>query len=84
VCYIGVNTKARNEDPSANELFARFEPLMKQFDGRPHWGKHFTLTPDDLTRMYGSAYETFKKIRKELDPAGVFENTLIRNLFPAG
>lgn len=82
VCYIGVNTKAHNEDPSANELFARFEPLMKQLGGRPHWGKHFTLTPDDLTRMYGADYETFKEIRDELDPSGLFENTLIRNLFP--
>jgi FAD/FMN-containing dehydrogenase len=82
VCYIGVNTKAHNEDPSANELFARFEPLMKQLGGRPHWGKHFTLTPDDLTRMYGADYETFKTIRNELDPNGLFENSLIRNLFP--
>ena len=82
VCYIGVNTKAHNEDPSANELFARFEPLMKQFGGRPHWGKHFTLTPDDLTKMYGADYEKFKAIRNELDPTGTFENTLIRNLFP--
>ena len=82
VCYIGVNTKAHNEDPSANELFARFEPLMKELGGRPHWGKHFTLVPDDLTRMYGSNYETFKRIRAELDPTGLFENTLIRNLFP--
>ena len=82
VCYIGVNTKAHNEDPSANELFARFEPLMKELGGRPHWGKHFTLVPDDLTRMYGSNYVTFKRIRAELDPTGLFENTLIRNLFP--
>jgi L-gulonolactone oxidase len=82
VCYIGVNTKAHNEDPSANELFARFEPLMKQLGGRPHWGKHFTLTPDDLTRMYGANYDTFKQIRHQLDPTGLFENTLIRNLFP--
>jgi FAD/FMN-containing dehydrogenase len=77
-----VNTKAHNEDPSANELFARFEPLMKQLGGRPHWGKHFTLTPDDLTRMYGANYDTFKQIRHQLDPTGLFENTLIRNLFP--
>ena len=82
VCYIGVNTKAHNEDPSANELFARFEPLMKELGGRPHWGKHFTLVPDDLTRMYGGNYVTFKRIRAELDPTGLFENTLIRNLFP--
>lgn len=82
VCYIGINTKAHNEDPSANELFARFEPLMKQLGGRPHWGKHFTLTPDDLTTMYGPSYEKFKAIRNALDPSGLFENTLIRNLFP--
>jgi FAD/FMN-containing dehydrogenase len=82
VCYIGINTKAHNEDPSANELFARFEPLMKQFGGRPHWGKHFTLTPQELEQMYGENYTTFKRIRAELDPTGLFENSLIRNLFP--
>jgi FAD/FMN-containing dehydrogenase len=82
VCYIGVNTKAHNEDPSANELFARLEPLMKQLGGRPHWGKHFTLTPEELSKMYGADYEKFKAIRNELDPTGLFENTLIRNLFP--
>jgi alditol oxidase len=54
---------------------------MKELGGRPHWGKHFTLTPEELTRMYGSNYETFKRIRMELDPTGLFENTLIRNLF---
>jgi len=55
---------------------------MKQLGGRSHWGKHFTLTPDDLERMYGANYETFKRIREDLDPTGLLENTLIRNLFP--
>jgi hypothetical protein len=31
----------------SDELFARYEPLMKELGRRPHWGKHFTLTPED-------------------------------------
>jgi len=80
VCYIGINTQAHNTEPSSNELYARFEPMMKDLGGRPHWGKHFTLTPQDLNAMY-PRYDRFKEIRRELDPHNVFSNTLINYLF---
>jgi FAD/FMN-containing dehydrogenase len=76
VCYIGVSTQ-----PNANEVYARVEPIMKDFGGRPHWGKHFTLRRSEVEAMYPDSYEKFRQVRKELDPNGVFANTLLRQLF---
>jgi L-gulonolactone oxidase len=76
VCYIGVSTQS-----NANEVYARVEPLMKEFNGRPHWGKHLSLTREEVEEMYPDTYDKFRKLRKELDPHGVFANTLIRHLF---
>jgi FAD/FMN-containing dehydrogenase len=76
VCYIGAATQ-----PNANEVFERFEPIMKGFGGRPHWGKCFTLTRGELEAMYPNTYDTFRKIRKDLDPQGVFSNEFVRQLF---
>ena len=77
VCYIGVSSQ-----PNANEVNARVEPIFKFYGGRPHWGKHFSLTRREVQEMYPDTYDTFARIRKELDPNGVFGNTLLRELFP--
>jgi FAD/FMN-containing dehydrogenase len=76
VCYVGVSTQ-----PNANEVYSRVEPIMKDFGGRPHWGKHFSLTRSEVEAMYPDSYETFRNIRKQLDPKGVFTNTLLQQLF---
>jgi FAD/FMN-containing dehydrogenase len=76
VCYIGVSTQ-----PNANEMYSRVEPVMKDFGGRPHWGKHFTLQRREVEAMYPDSYDTFRQMRKQLDPNGVFSNTLLRQLF---
>ena len=76
VCYIGVSTQ-----PNANEVYSRVEPIMKDLGGRPHWGKHFSLKRSEVEAMYADSYDKFCKIRKELDPKGVFTNTLIQQLF---
>ena len=76
VCYIGVSTQ-----PNANEVYARVEPIMKDLGGRPHWGKHFTLRRSEVEAMYPDSYEKFRQIRKQLDPQGVFTNTLLSQLF---
>jgi L-gulonolactone oxidase len=75
VCYVGAST----EDNTA-EVFARFEPLMRTFEGRPHWGKHFTLTRKDIQGMYPATYDSFVDLRNALDPDKVFSNSLLREL----
>jgi FAD/FMN-containing dehydrogenase len=74
-CWIGAST----EDNTA-EVFARFEPLMQKFRGRPHWGKHFTLTRDAIKGMYGKRYDDFLALRGVFDPDRVFANTFLRDV----
>jgi FAD/FMN-containing dehydrogenase len=76
VCYIGVSTQ-----PNANEVYSRIEPLMKDLGGRPHWGKHFSLRRSEVEAMYGDSLDQFRKLRKQLDPKGVFTNSLIEEFF---
>jgi len=80
VCYIGV---ASGVDVMANapEVFERFEPIMRSFGGRPHWGKHFNLNRKELAAMYPSTHDAFVQERRQFDPTGVFLNSLLRDLF---
>jgi len=76
VCYIGASTQT-----NATEVFERFEPIMKDLGGRPHWGKNYTLTRDEVERMYGEGYKAFAEIRKECDPGNVFANSFVSYYF---
>jgi L-gulonolactone oxidase len=76
VCYIGANTQ-----DNANEVFQRFEPLMKSLGGRPHWGKHFTMTGGEIRAMYPDTFQQFADLRAQWDPGNVFANSLIHELF---
>jgi L-gulonolactone oxidase len=76
VCYIGIST-----EDNANEVFERFEPIMRRLGGRPHWGKCYSLTQKDVAAMYPDSYEKFRTLRKQLDPRGVFANELMQQLF---
>ena len=55
--------------------------ILKEAGGRPHWGKHFSLTRKEVQAMYPDSYDKFCKIRRDLDPKGVFSNTLIHQYF---
>lgn len=76
VAYIGASTLE-----NATEVFERFEPLMKDLDGRPHWGKNFTLTRSEVRQMYGAGYKRFCDIRASLDPNGIFTNSFLSGFF---
>jgi FAD/FMN-containing dehydrogenase len=76
VCYIGVSSLT-----NAMELFEQIEPIFRELGGRPHWGKHYNLTRQQLEEMYGDNYHRFVEIRREMDPDGVFLNTLLERFF---
>jgi len=54
--------------------------LLGEFGARVHWGKLHFLTHEQLLARYPAA-ETFIRIRRELDPAGIFLNDHLRPLF---
>ncbi|MFB8387127.1 D-arabinono-1,4-lactone oxidase [Microbacterium sp. NPDC055910] len=63
-----------------DDYFSDMEPMFLDFGGRPHWGKKHTRTASDLRRMYPE-WDEFQRIRRRLDPDGVFMNDYLRTLF---
>jgi FAD/FMN-containing dehydrogenase len=56
------------------------DALLSEFSARVHWGKLHFLTPERLHALYPEAGAFIKK-RRELDPAGMFLNEHLRELF---
>jgi FAD/FMN-containing dehydrogenase len=86
VCYIGASSATccvpiihKDNYP---EIFTRFEPIMREHGGVPHWGKIFSLTRDDVKALYPGTYKKFTDVRDELDPDRVFSNSMLDELFP--
>jgi L-gulonolactone oxidase len=80
VCYVGGYIFGKADVKS---FFKNYETLMKSksFGGRPHWGKHLTLSQQEARNLYPKTFDKFNDIRKELDPKGIFANDFIHNLF---
>lgn len=74
--YLAFHTH-RNADHGA--YFALMEAVMRDHDGRPHWGKLHTRTADDLTELY-PRFEEFLELRHRLDPDRVFSNPYLRRV----
>lgn len=59
------------------------QQTMKRLGGRPHWGKeNDQYTAADAQKEYGERYETYRTMRDELDPNGIFRNAYLDKFFP--
>ncbi|MEE2683335.1 MAG: D-arabinono-1,4-lactone oxidase [Actinomycetota bacterium] len=67
------------KDANPNPYFERVESIMRDFEGRPHWGKIHTLTCSDLAKSYPK-WERFLQIRTALDPDGHFTNAYLERV----
>ena len=77
--YIAVHRYWRED---YREYFAAVERIMRQFGGRPHWGKIHTLNAATLAELYPH-HADFVAVRDRLDPDRVFANPyLTRTLGP--
>jgi len=56
------------------------DALLGRFDARVHWGKLHHLTRDGLHARYPRAGD-FLRVRRDLDPDGLFLNEHLRPLF---
>jgi len=77
-CYIGAYVGSREW---ARGYFADLEALVSAYEGRPHWGKSFSLTHKQLRALY-PAYDEFNRLRRRCDPHGVFRNSFVDRVFP--
>lgn len=53
------------------DYFDDIESILRAHDGRPHWGKKHSLQGCALASLY-PRWTDFMKLRRELDPHGVF------------
>lgn len=76
-CYIAVH-RFHKDDHRA--LFRHIEPILKTAGGRPHWGKIHTLTHEDLLERHEDLAAACE-LRAEVDPAGMFRNSMVDRVF---
>lgn len=76
-CYIAVH-RFHKDDHRA--LFRHVEPILKAAGGRPHWGKIHTLTHEDLLERHEDLAAACE-LRAEVDPAGMFRNSMVDRVF---
>ncbi len=65
---------------SFREFFREVEAIFLDHEGRPHWGKIHMLTAERLRQLY-PGWKRFQAARRELDPAGVFSNAHLAQLW---
>jgi L-gulono-1,4-lactone dehydrogenase len=53
--------------------FEAVEAIMREYGGRPHWGKRHFQTAETLAPLY-PRWDAFRAARDELDPGRVFTN----------
>ena len=60
-------------DPAGRARFYEgFEWLMKEMGGRPHWAKNFETYRPELEALFGKDLESWRSVRDEVDPEGMF------------
>jgi FAD-linked oxidoreductase len=64
------------------EWFDRFESIVADVQGRPHWGKMHTLAADRLRPLY-PRFDDFRRVRAEVDPDGRFGNGYLTRVLGA-
>lgn len=68
-----------NQQTDHTDYFAGVERILRDYDGRPHWGKLHTRTIEDLEPAYPRMAE-FAAIRDRLDPDRIFTNAYLRRV----
>lgn len=76
----GVATPFQFWDLPYHAYFKRIEQVFLKYDGRPHWGKLYTLAADDFDRAY-LRWQDFLDVRETLDPGGRLLNPHLRRVF---
>ncbi|GCD89414.1 D-arabinono-1,4-lactone oxidase [Nocardioides sp. LS1] len=74
--YLAFHT---HRDADHTAYFAGVEAIMRDADGRPHWGKVHTRTAADLAPAY-PRFADFLALRDRLDPDRVFANGHLRKV----
>jgi alditol oxidase len=62
--------------PSVKKLLPLIEKELAPFNSRPHWGKLFTMPPQELRARY-TRLNDFVVLSQKYDPQGKFRNQFL-------
>lgn len=68
------------QERSADVYDELMQMTLSQYQGRPHWGKNSTPTFVGLGERQYPRWADFIELKRSLDPAGLFENKLWRQM----
>eukprot|EP00054_Salpingoeca_dolichothecata_P014998 m.85511 g.85511 ORF g.85511 m.85511 type:complete len:170 (+) comp21273_c0_seq4:19-528(+) len=81
------NNQPQNPRPhTAQQLrafFSGFEQICLAEGGRPHWGKDFYLTSNELKDLFPK-WNDFQAVRQIMDPDGIFMNDYLDRVLGSG
>jgi FAD-linked oxidoreductase len=77
--YLAFHTHHRSDWRTHAAYLEAMERVMRDHDGRPHWGKLHTRTAADLAPAY-PRFGDFLALRDRLDPDRVFANTYLERV----
>lgn len=60
------------DPPSKDRYYEGFEWLMRDLGGRPHWAKNFDTSRQELEALFDKDIASFRKVRDDADPEGMF------------
>jgi xylitol oxidase len=87
-CYqqdsVAIHFTWKQDWPAVRKVLPTIERELAPFKVRPHWGKLFTMSPNELRSVYGNRLQAFIKVARNLDPGGKFRNDFLdTNVFGA-
>ena len=84
-CYrrpaMAIHFTWKPEWPAVKKIPPMIEERLAPFEAKPHWAKHFTMSPSHLQSLYAKLPD-FRQLLKQHDPDGKFRNGFLNtNLF---
>jgi alditol oxidase len=71
----------KKDEPAVMGLLPRIEDALAPFEAHPHWGKLFTMSPEQIESRY-EKLQDFRRLLSEYDPQGKFRNPFLdKNIF---
>lgn len=64
------------DEPAVYGVLPAVEEVLLPLEGRPHWGKCFVATADQIAPLY-PRWADFRRLRDERDPEGKFGNAFL-------
>jgi FAD-linked oxidoreductase len=77
--YLAFHTHHRSDLGQHTAYLRAMESVMREHDGRPHWGKLHHRTAADLAPAY-PRFADFLALRERLDPERIFTNDYLRRV----